>query len=282
MAISKNQLENVSCNLCGADSPRLLFRSPPFSYLKCGRCGLIYVSPRLRDLTGWHARRYEAGRYGSGTGDDISHQFSPPRMARLEKEAKIYARYRRLNRVLDVGCSAGAFLAAARRQGWDAIGAEVSESCAASGREREGLDIRSGALRVAAFEGGSFDVVRMNNVLEHLPDPLGDLKEAARILRPGGLLRLSTINAGSLAAKLSGPDWRYYAPLCHVYAFTPGTLREMLSRAGFARIMIRTRGFRWGGRRSSWFLRKSGAIAARALGMGHRMRATAEKPAAPI
>ena len=155
-------------------------------------------------------------------------------------------------------------------------------ACARHGRDKEGLDIRLGTLRRVALEGGSFDVVRLHNVLEHLPDPLGDLREASRLLRPGGLLVLSTINAASLAARMSGADWRYYEPHCHLYAFTPRTLRRMLGAAGFTSISIRTRGFRLGAhgaaRRGARVPEGAAALAARILGMGHRMGAKALKP----
>jgi SAM-dependent methyltransferase len=182
-----------------------------------------------------------------------------------------------LNRLFDVGCSAGAFLAAARKEGWQATGVEISVGCARAGRERHGLDIRVGTLRESSFPGEYFDVVRMNNLLEHLPDPMADLLEACRVLRDGGLLALATINGRSLAAWLSGSAWRYYDPFCHVYVFTPSTLGRMLSRSGFGSARIRTHGFRWGS--SPHRAGKVLALIARAAGLGHRMRATAVKVA---
>ncbi len=282
MISSTSSLIRVSCNLCGADEATSLFRKDSFSYVRCKRCGLIYVNPRTQDLRGWHKNRYREGRDGTGTENDVSRQYESSRMIRMERELNRYDNYRSLNRLLDVGCSAGAFLKVACRAGWQATGVDISETCARIGREREGLDIRLGAIAESAFPEEQFDIVRMNNVIEHLPDPLSDLREAYRVLRPDGLLVLATINARSLAAWLSGSDWRYYDPYCHVYVFTPKTLSGILQRAGFRDVKIGTHGFRWGSYREGYKNRKrlqqTLALISRLSGYGHRMRATATKP----
>jgi len=273
------RLERVRCNLCGCGEAAPVMSVGGFSYVRCVACGLVYVNPRPADLRGWHLRRYAEGRDGSGPDADIRRQYAAGRSARLAREARSYGRFRRLNRILDVGCSAGAFLAAAVKEGWKATGVEISPDCARAGRERLGLDIRVGTLAEANFPHECFDVIRMNNILEHLPDPMADLSEAGRVLRSGGLLSLATVNGRSLAALLSGKAWRYYDPRCHAYIFTPRTLRRMLRAAGFGEIRIRTHGFRWG--TSPARAGKALGAVARLTGLGHRMRAKAVKTPNP-
>jgi SAM-dependent methyltransferase len=241
----------------------------------------MYVNPRLADLEGWHRERYRIGKAGRGPGADIARQYADRRLARLEAEATGYERLKRIGRLVDVGCSGGAFLWTARARGWEAIGVDISEACVDYGTAHKGLDIRIGTLSKCAFPGGHFDLVRMNNLVEHLGDPMGELREAFRILRPGGVVSIATMNGRSLAAWLSGKEWRYYDPYCHVYVFTPRTLGRMLGKAGFTKTAFVTRGFRWGrggnGSAPGRAAHKAVGTAAGFVGLGHRLKATAVK-----
>jgi hypothetical protein len=72
----------------------------------------------------------------------------------------------------------------------------------------------------------------MWDVIEHLTDPLQELKRAHRLLRPNGLLAVSTMNVDAWFPRLLGRRWPWYMQM-HLYYFTPKTLRQMLDLAGF-------------------------------------------------
>ena len=281
MNYKADQLTHVPCNLCGADDTREIARKGPFAYVRCVQCGLIYVTPRPKDLRGRRQRLHDAGSDGKGNNADVSRMRTPGQIELLRREARRYIKYRRMNRLLDFGCSAGSFLAAARNEGWEATGVNISESRARAGREKKGPDIRPGTLREASFPDDYFDVIRINNVLEQLPDPLSELKEVWRILRPNGLLSLATINGRNTSTLLSGPDLNHYISPYLVYLFTPETLKRMLRRAGFRRVNIDTVGIKRGRYREGQIqwrsARKFLALFAIVLGRGHRIRATAKK-----
>jgi SAM-dependent methyltransferase len=95
-----------------------------------------------------------------------------------------------------------------------------------------GLQVVDGTLAAADLPEGSFDVVTMWDVVEHLADPLSELRRARRLLRPGGLLALSTMNVEAWFPRLLGRRWPWYMQM-HLYYFTPRTLGRMLERAGF-------------------------------------------------
>jgi SAM-dependent methyltransferase len=78
---------------------------------------------------------------------------------------------------------------------------------------------------------GSFDVVTAIEMLEHTLDPVAELRRMRRLLRPGGLLFLTTGNARPYADRLS--RWRYVLPEIHVSFFEPRTLERALEDAGF-------------------------------------------------
>jgi SAM-dependent methyltransferase len=92
-------------------------------------------------------------------------------------------------RILDVGCGTGANLLMLSKYG-DAEGVDVSEDALAFCRER-GLDrVKLGAAEALPYDDGTFDLVTALDVVEHLDDDLGGLREMRRVLRPGGRVLL--------------------------------------------------------------------------------------------
>ncbi|MCU0726292.1 MAG: class I SAM-dependent methyltransferase [Planctomycetes bacterium] len=147
--------------------------------------------------------------------------------------------WRRTGRLLDVGCGSGFFVAEARAAGFEAEGTEVSAAAVEFAWGR-GLPVHLGTLSRAGLPAGTFDVITLFEVVEHLPDPGGLVAEAAALLRPGGLLYLTTPNYGGLTRRLLGPAWSVIAPE-HVSLFTPRSLRILLRRAGLAPVRIGSR-----------------------------------------
>lgn len=82
------------------------------------------------------------------------------------------------------------------------------------------------------FPSCAFDVVSLINVIEHVPDPLLVVKEAARVTRPNGVVAVHTPNAGGLAATVRRSQWHHYDPVEHLCYFTRRTLRLALERHG--------------------------------------------------
>jgi 2-polyprenyl-3-methyl-5-hydroxy-6-metoxy-1,4-benzoquinol methylase len=139
----------------------------------------------------------------------------------------------RPGRFLDVGCSIGTSLVAARKRGWEVQGIELSRPVAEWGHENLDLDIRSVHLADAGFEEGSFDAILMNHVLEHVADPAGVLETCHRLLRPGGAIYQSLPNHGSLKGRLFGASWTYGVVTQHLSLFHKRSLRRMLTRLGY-------------------------------------------------
>ena len=143
-------------------------------------------------------------------------------------------------RLLDIGCSSGLFLDEARAAGFEVRGAELSADTAAFAREplrRSTCTPATGAT--AGIADGSFDVITLFDVIEHLPDPLGELRAIRRLLKPGGLLLQSTPNIDGLFPRLSYAlakrldYWPHPEPPHHLYQFSDRTLAELTERAGY-------------------------------------------------
>lgn len=147
---------------------------------------------------------------------------------------------------LDFGCGAGGFLKFLRDRATlagrplELTGHDVG-SYADLLRTRDGFRIL-GLEELSRTPAGSFEVISMIEVIEHLPDPAPVLAAVARLLRPGGLLLLTTGNLDSPVARRQGLAYRYCAPEIHVSLFTPRSLARLYARHGLIPHRVRYRG----------------------------------------
>lgn len=237
-------LEYINCNLCGNNETKLLFDKDGYKHVKCNSCGLIYVNPRLKDPTEALDSFYTSDKTPDDfTKDLISRNYSVKRQKKFCAELKKIERYRKLNKLLDVGCSFGGFLYAAKNSGWEAKGVEVTYEVGKHGKELHDLDIFFGTLEEAPFTASSFDVIRLNNIIEHIPGPSEFFTKINSLLRKGGLLVVSTPNYDSLSVLVCGKKWIYFDGQHHLFLFTPTTLKKLLAKSGFTTKHISTKGF---------------------------------------
>lgn len=143
-------------------------------------------------------------------------------------------------KLLDIGCSIGLFLNEARIAGFDTTGVELNSACAKYARSHFKLTVHSGHLKDIAFEAGSFDVVTLYDVLEHIPDLYGILADIRNILTPNGLLVVQSPNLDSLMAELTKSTWTWLSPPDHLYHFTPGSLCSLIERSGYSILRAKT------------------------------------------
>jgi len=90
-------------------------------------------------------------------------------------------------RVLDIGAGRGSFVTAASRRGYEALGLEMQTGAVPLWR-RLGVPGVIGDGSKAPFVDSSFQIVRLKEVIEHVEDPLSLVREARRLVRPGGLV----------------------------------------------------------------------------------------------
>lgn len=265
-----------ACALCGGGAFAPLFEKNGYRYARCRGCRTVRA-----DLPEAPAAFYDA-LYGKGALDrEVAKAFAPRKQAAYGRLLESFRL--RPGRLLDVGCSVGGFLDAARRSGWSVSGLETS-SIPAREALRRGLSVAVGGADALPFRDATFDLVRMNAVLEHLLDPVAALREAFRVLRPGGFLQALTLSADSWSFRLLGPRWRYLGVDGHVHVFSRAALLDAARRAGLEILGVRTAGVRLAGRSAAWLrpLENLAGLPARASGAGHRidLRARRSAPAA--
>ena len=225
----------VACNHCGRDVTRNLHAISRL--VQCSGCGLIYVNPRpsSEDL----ARQYQEGYFQcdaptfggyedyEADADDIRRTF--------RRRIGLIAPWIRTPtpRLLDVGCATGLFMEVAREADWRVEGMDISHYALSRAREK-GLSVRAGALPNPELESGEYDVVTLWDVIEHVTDPAAVIADCHRLLRPGGVLAMSTPDAGSRPAKILAGRWLGFRSIDeHLYFFSRDSMRAMLERGGF-------------------------------------------------
>ncbi|WP_119422407.1 class I SAM-dependent methyltransferase [Desertibaculum subflavum] len=175
-----------------------------------------------------------------------------PRRLQAERLLKVLRRHRRDGRLLDIGAGSGILVEAARAMGFDAEGIEPSRALQAEAVAR-GLPVHRGVLPHPGA-AGRYDAATVVDVIEHVPDPVGLMRDVREVLAPGGLCLVVTPDLGSLAARLLGRRWWHYR-IAHIGYFDRATLARALLAAGFEVI--------WAGR-PTWQL-PAGYLARRAL-----------------
>lgn len=230
----------TSAQNCQPDSHHgsVITRRNGYDIIRCDVCGFAHVSPlpTAEDMAAIYREEY----YSSEKPAYLTEAAEDQRWAtlmqtdRLASLAGLLAPPRR--RLLDIGSGPGFFLQTAMQMGWHAKGIEPSRQAAAFARSL-GVEVVEGFFAPdTALTLGRFDVVHLNNVLEHLPDPVSTLKVAYSVLDPGGLLCINVPNdftamqeAGRQAA--NAEQW-WVAPPHHLNYFDFATAAQLLERLG--------------------------------------------------
>ncbi|WP_236069338.1 class I SAM-dependent methyltransferase [Citreicoccus inhibens] len=140
--------------------------------------------------------------------------------------------------LLDVGAYCGYFLDVAREGGFRPEGLELSRWAAGHARQL-GFTVHGVPLQELASRGGTYDVVTLWDVVEHFADPREELAAAFQLVRPGGRVYLSTIDVGSLVARMLGGQWPWLMDM-HLFYFARRTLAMLLEEVGFRVTDVRT------------------------------------------
>jgi 2-polyprenyl-3-methyl-5-hydroxy-6-metoxy-1,4-benzoquinol methylase len=193
--------------------------------VKCKSCDMIYESPRYDS---------ETIIKGYMSSQEAEHDSQYPMRVKsfylaLKKHSSRIPPHGA--KILDIGTAGGAFLEAATQFGYKAFGMEPSSDLVERGRAR-GLNIEQGTIESHSFELGSFDMVCLWDVIEHLPDPKAALLEVKKLLKPDGILLINYPDIGTLQAKLAGKRFWWILSV-HLHHFTRKSIFEICRRTGF-------------------------------------------------
>jgi SAM-dependent methyltransferase len=235
---------------------------------RCTRCGTVYLDPRPtaatigqayakyhtheenaeppppRGLTGRMRRALRNGYLNAHFRLDLRPALTlgrwaiglhPAKRCQSDRKARVPLPHRGA-RLLDIGCGNGAFVKDAIAWGWDAEGLDPDPDVAAAVSPRLGARITTGTLADIHYPDACFAAVTMDHTIEHVHDPVSTLREALRILRPGGSLWVATPNVDSLGHRWFKGDWRGLEPPRHLVLFNAKALRAALATAGYEKV----------------------------------------------
>ena len=225
------------CHLCGSTAHRTLFPYRRRSIRQCLSCTLVTLWPQptrdelselYRGARYFKSDTFERGGYTDYNKDEpLLVASARARLARIE--GVIGAAQGK--RLLDVGCATGFFLRTATQGGYDATGVELSEYASDFARTQNGQRVITGRIEDVPPSEGPFDVVHMGDVIEHLNEPVVELRRVRGLLTPEGVVAIQTPDVGSITSKIFGSRWFHYKE-DHLYYFSHATLTTALRQAG--------------------------------------------------
>jgi SAM-dependent methyltransferase len=191
---------------------------------RCQSCGLGRADASGFDPEAYYNDGYFSGHLPDGYADYLA---SEPILRReFARSVAFIRRYRSHGRLLDIGCAYGFLLQEARGY-FDVCGIEVAADAAEHCRRAE-FDVRTGVADEDTIRRlGTFDVITIFDVIEHLPDPGATLALCRQHLNPGGIVVITTGDFGSTVAKLCGAKWRLMTPPQHLWFFTLESMRRL-------------------------------------------------------
>lgn len=223
------------CPVCGDAKTADWGRKGTLRIVRCAQCGMVYACPVPQELaSGDFYDRIAADFYLSP--EKLAADFAE---VRFKRELKLFETHCAAGRVLDVGCSTGAFLHQLRRRGrYQVCGTDVAGP-ALDHAAQCGLEVIRIAFLAHDFGPRRFDAVTFWAVLEHVIDPGAFLAKASGLIEPGGHCFVLVPNLESLAIRCLGTHYRYVMP-DHVNYFSARTLRMLAqSVVGFRVVSAR-------------------------------------------
>ena len=201
--------------------------------IKCKDCSFVFMEniPSLQELDNY----YSAYSYASES------YLSPITIKSYNSTLDEFEKFRKTNKILDVGCGNGWFLEEARKRGWEVYGTEYSETAIKICKEK-GIEMIQGQLLSDTFSEDKFDVITSFEVLEHINNPIEDTSHIYSFLRKGGQFYVTTPNFNSLLRFHLKQDYNVITYPEHLSYYTKKTINKLFKNQGFKKVKLQTTG----------------------------------------
>lgn len=226
-------MRQITCPVCKTPAPN---SSKNQSIVSCSACG-----------TGWTFIQDEvdsAALYVDEVYAIVDNRKSIFERVIFSEAEKILKKAKQINReahsVLDFGSGKGQFLAVAKQMGWNGLGIETAQKRADFANEKYGVEVLTELYTEGEIGTGNFDLITLNHVLEHLPEPISLVNVVLEEnLAPTGLIYIEVPRADSWQAKLARESWIHWDIPRHLTHWTEANLEAQFSKIGFEKVAVR-------------------------------------------
>ncbi len=243
------------CNICKHDDARLIFytkdnrynpkNNKKFRLIQCLNCGLVYINPlpddsAIKDSYGFNYFKLKDGSKPKGRIIQILKFIKKKFSLNIYPTYKFYRLKNKFfsnnsGKFLDVGCATGLldeFLIKEFPR-WKFFGIEPSEGAFKRASRVNEFKVFKGALEDAKYPSDYFDIILINQVLEHVYDPASVINKCSHILKSTGKLIIAVPDFNSFSSKIFGKYWYHLDVPRHLYHFNIKSLELILERNGF-------------------------------------------------
>ncbi len=232
-------LEDVAiyrdCNVCGSARKKPYLGPTPYIFVECEKCGFRYMDPIIDTQN--------TAILVEGISEQRQTVIKDPkwekRHRKMTQQVRDILAIKQEGSFLDVGCGLGRHMSLVLPYFSQVEGIELDNVSRAYCHEA-GLKVYGDPLEELNLPSDTYDVVLLNQVLEHLADPTAVCAEIFRILRPGGILYIDTPNFSSVSLALFKESCSIVAGSSHISLFSVRTALAMLRSLGFAESEART------------------------------------------
>jgi SAM-dependent methyltransferase len=243
-------MKAIACPLCTSSKNEVILSAPEFvlnrsryALTRCRDCTHVFVNPAPdpAELESFYAEvtpllRAKYPIPPGRTENDLAQAHVEQEKVGLIRDLGLL---KEKGSLLDIGYGNGAFILAMSQLGWSCTGIEFTDKVDLPFDPAGRFEVRLGFDALRKLPEKQFDVITLWHVLEHLTDPIAELRWAKRALKPGGRILVAVPNFASLTAKLFRQYWYGLVPPWHLHQFQPRTLELALAEAGFALDEIR-------------------------------------------
>ncbi len=221
------------CKICNTTNNGIaLLTIEGRNVLRCQNCELEWLSPQLNDaeITALYSENYYKAWGIKGSTENSATLNMKKATARLR--IALLKKHITSGNMLDVGCANGYFLEAAVEQGFQPYGVELSEYSSGLAKQKFGAsNIYHGILETCEFNESFFDAINMADLLEHVKSPEETLNKARQLLKPKGVLIITTPDSGSFSKMVFGKRWPHYK-LEHFFYFNTKNIEQIADKCG--------------------------------------------------
>ena len=230
---------NNKCPWCGSDKAQInlwlkdeFLSKEDFHICECLNCGLLYTMPRpSKEKIGDYYKSEEYYSHQENKKGFIPKVYEAVKKVNLKHKYNLATKDIKAGRLLDIGCGVGDFLHTAEEHGWSCTGVEPSEDAKNIARKKIKADLIA-SEDLEQIPDGSFDLITMWHVLEHVDNLKWQVEQLQRLVKPQGRIVIAVPNYKSYDAQFYNELWAAYDVPRHLSHFNKTTLTKIFKSKG--------------------------------------------------